>query len=60
MEPFAATFRATLPASQREALVKLLTDEDPAVYQTVRSKIISTGESATRATAPPDSTPCVT
>src|ERR1700691_5942960 len=46
MEPFAATFRAPLPASQREALIKLLSDEDPAVYQTVRAKIVSCGESA--------------
>jgi regulator of sirC expression with transglutaminase-like and TPR domain len=46
MEPPAATIRAPLPASQRAALIKLLSDEDPAVYQTVRNKIISCGESA--------------
>ena len=34
------------PESQRKALVKLLGDEDPAIYQAVRDKIISCGESA--------------
>src|SRR5882672_1555027 len=33
----------TLSESQRSALLKLLADEDPAVYHTVRKKIISYG-----------------
>lgn len=32
--------------SQRAALVNLLTDDDPAIYQTVRTKILSYGQSA--------------
>jgi regulator of sirC expression with transglutaminase-like and TPR domain len=36
-----------LSESQRQALVSLLADEDPAVYQTVRSRILSCGPSAT-------------
>ena len=32
--------------SQRAALVKLLTDDDPAIYQTVRTKILSYGQSS--------------
>ena len=35
-----------LSLSQREALVSLLADDDPAVYQTVREKIFSYGPSA--------------
>jgi regulator of sirC expression with transglutaminase-like and TPR domain len=37
---------AVPPASQRDALVKLLGDEDSAVYQAVREKILSYGDSA--------------
>lgn len=33
----------TLPASQRAALISLLADEDPAIYQMVRRKILSYG-----------------
>jgi len=36
-----------LSESQRTALVKLLTDEDPAVYHLVREKILSCGQTAT-------------
>ncbi len=36
----------TLPASQRDALIKLLADDDPAIYQTVREKILSFGDVA--------------
>ena len=36
-----------LPQSQREALLKLLADEDRVVYQAVRKKILSFGPSAT-------------
>ena len=35
-----------LSESQREALIKLLPDEDPAVYHLVREKILSCGQSA--------------
>ena len=35
-----------LSESQRQALVCLLADEDPSVYQTVRAKILSCGPSA--------------
>jgi len=35
-----------LSASQREALISLLADDDPAVFQTVREKIFSYGPSA--------------
>src|SRR5215469_2329343 len=35
-----------LSESQRNALIKLLGDEDPAVFQTVRDKILSFGEEA--------------
>lgn len=34
------------PDSQREALISLLGDEDPKVYQAVRAKILSLGDSA--------------
>ena len=37
---------ASLSQKQRAALVTLLTDEDPAVYQSVREKILSYGHSA--------------
>src|SRR3974390_2010058 len=45
----AATIEARegLSESQREALVKLLADEDQAVYQTIRTKIRSFGPKAT-------------
>ena len=33
----------TLPLRQREALISLLSDEDPGVYRTVRSRLISFG-----------------
>src|SRR5947209_12765490 len=36
----------TLPENQRAALISLLVDEDPAFYQTVRSKILSYGQIA--------------
>jgi len=39
--------RERLSASQREALIKLLADEDQAVYQTIRDKIRSYGPQAT-------------
>src|SRR3954464_2125810 len=35
-----------LPESQRRALLNLLGDDDPAIYQTVREKILSFGEEA--------------
>jgi regulator of sirC expression with transglutaminase-like and TPR domain len=35
-----------LPESQRRALLNLLGDDDPAIYQTVREKILSFGEDA--------------
>jgi len=43
-----ATSDSTRPLSdsQKTALVKLLADDDPAVYQAIRSKILSFGESA--------------
>src|SRR5678815_4974883 len=37
---------ATLPESQRAALISLLADDDPAVYQLIRSKLLSYGPSA--------------
>jgi regulator of sirC expression with transglutaminase-like and TPR domain len=36
----------SLPANQRAALISLLADDDPAVYQLVRNKILSYGEAA--------------
>jgi regulator of sirC expression with transglutaminase-like and TPR domain len=36
----------SLPANQRAALISLLADDDPAVYQLVRAKILSYGEAA--------------
>ncbi|PYM13555.1 MAG: hypothetical protein DME18_08725 [Verrucomicrobia bacterium] len=49
--PMSATTTAeksqVLSESQRTALVKLLTDEDPAVYHLVREKILSCGQTAT-------------
>ena len=36
-----------LSESQRTALIKLLSDEDPAVYHLVRDKILSYGQTAT-------------
>ena len=44
----AATFVEGLPESRRAALLNLLTDEDPAVYWTVREKILSLGPEASR------------
>ena len=35
-----------LSESQRTALIKLLSDEDPAVYHLVREKILSYGQTA--------------
>src|SRR2546426_10998782 len=35
-----------LSASQRAALISLLADEDPAIYQIVRQKILSYGQAA--------------
>jgi regulator of sirC expression with transglutaminase-like and TPR domain len=41
--------RASEPRDgERKALINLLADDDPAVYQTIRSKILSYGLSATR------------
>ena len=37
----------TLSESQRKALIKLLSDDDPAVYRVVRGKILSYGQTAT-------------
>lgn len=36
----------TLPERQREALISLLADEDPAVFQAIRSKLLSFGPPA--------------
>ncbi len=38
-----AKIKSVLSESQRAALISLLADEDPAVYQTVRAKLISCG-----------------
>ena len=38
----------TLPKSQRTALISLLVDDDPAIYQMVRSKILSYGQVASQ------------
>lgn len=35
-----------MPEKQRSALVNLLADDDPAIYQAVRDKIVSSGEGA--------------
>lgn len=35
-----------MPAHQRAALVKLLTDDDPAIYRLIRKKILSAGSEA--------------
>jgi regulator of sirC expression with transglutaminase-like and TPR domain len=43
---FIAEKEPTLPESQRRALLTLLDDEDPIVYETVRQKIVSCGEAA--------------
>lgn len=46
MQTFAASASlATLPESQRAALISLLADDDPAVYQLIRSKLLSYGPS---------------
>src|SRR5262245_27082841 len=37
---------AALPENQRAALISLLADDDPAVYQLVRAKLLSYGEAA--------------
>jgi len=37
-----------LPVNIRQALIKLLADEDPSVYQTVRAKILSNGMEAVK------------
>lgn len=42
----AAPCSEPLSVSQREALISLLADDDPAVYQTVRQKVISYGPAA--------------
>ena len=44
--PVTATPAKELSESQRKALVNLLGDDDPAIYQTVREKILSFGENA--------------
>lgn len=47
MQSYIATASGTAPPeSQRVALINLLADDDPAVYHTVRDKILSCGESA--------------
>ncbi len=47
MKPSATKTTATrLPESQKIALIKLLADEEPSVYQAVRQKILSTEEDA--------------
>jgi len=38
-----AISKRTLTAAQREALISLLGDDDPAIYQTVREKLLSFG-----------------
>ncbi len=38
---------AELSESRREALLKLLVDDDPAIYRSIRQKILSLGSSAT-------------
>src|SRR6266567_1402056 len=42
----ATTFTKELSESQWRALLNLLGDDDPAIYQTVREKILSFGENA--------------
>lgn len=42
----ATTLPEALSDSQRAALLKLLADEDPAIFQTVREKIVACGPSA--------------
>ena len=37
---------AVVPESQRAALLNLLADDDPAIYHTIRDKILSFGETA--------------
>jgi regulator of sirC expression with transglutaminase-like and TPR domain len=47
MKPSASTTHgAPLPESQKLALLKLLSDEDPSVYQAVRARILSAGDHA--------------
>lgn len=47
MEPSATIVSAVVPPeSQRAALIKLLADDDPAIYHAIRDKILSYGESA--------------
>lgn len=46
MEAIARTVAAIVPEGQRAALVSLLSDDDPAIYQLIRSKILSCGPSA--------------
>jgi regulator of sirC expression with transglutaminase-like and TPR domain len=43
-----ATIKKELPLNIRQALIKLLADEDPSVYQTVRAKILSNGVEAVK------------
>jgi len=40
--------QASLPESQRAALISLLADEDPAVYSTVRAKLLAFGPAASQ------------
>lgn len=44
--PLSKPTAVNLSASQRAALLTLLTDDDPAVYQTVRDKILTDGQPA--------------
>lgn len=44
--PVTETSAKELSESQRRALLNLLGDDDPAIYQTVREKILSIGENA--------------
>src|SRR3954465_14025147 len=44
--PVTVTPEKALSERQRKALINLLSDEDPAIYQTVREKILSFGDQA--------------
>ena len=46
MESLTANSSLSLPPNQRAALISLLADEDHSIYQTVRDKILSTGDTA--------------
>src|SRR3954469_25781941 len=44
--PFTVTPEKALSESERKALINLLSDDDPAIYQSVREKILSIGDRA--------------